>query len=256
MLLRGANAVGYKSYPDNVVVEFIRLACQNGIDVFRIFDCFNRLDQMQLSIDTVRKYKKIAEVAICFTGDFLSPHEAIYTLDYYKALAKEYSAAGAHIIGVKDMAGLMKPQHAKPFMEAIRSVTDLPVHFHTHNTSSASLATAIRMAENGCHICDFAMASMADTTSQPSLNAFLASMEGHERDPQISYLSLNNLDTYWEQVRTLYQPFESGLKCGTARVFDHEIPGGQYSNLIAQSKSMGTFGQWERVLDMYRDVNK
>ncbi len=255
MLLRGANAVGYKSYPDNVVVDFIKLAAKNGIDVFRIFDCFNVLEQMQLSIDTVRECGKIAEVAICFTSDFLSPKEKVYTLEYYKGLARSYTKAGAHIIGVKDMAGLLKPQHAKPFMEAIRSVTDLPVHFHCHNTSSASLTAAINMANNGCHVVDFCVASMADTTSQPSLNAFLAAMEGTERDPGIPYLSLNNLDTYWDQVRTLYAPFESGMKSGTARVYEHQIPGGQYSNLIAQSKSMGTFAQWDRILDMYRDVN-
>eukprot|EP00475_Leptophrys_vorax_P022259 TRINITY_DN3029_c0_g1_i1.p1 TRINITY_DN3029_c0_g1~~TRINITY_DN3029_c0_g1_i1.p1 ORF type:complete len:1282 (-),score=382.21 TRINITY_DN3029_c0_g1_i1:88-3519(-) len=256
MLFRGSSAVGYTNYPDNVIVEFIKRAAANGMDVFRIFDCFNNLSQMQLSIDTVRECGKIAEVGICFTGDFLSEHEKIYTLDYYKGFAARVAEAGAHMIGLKDMAGLLKPQMAKPLVDAIRSVTDLPIHFHCHNTSSAGLATTLAMADAGCEVIDFAIASMADTTSQPSMNAFLASMKGHPRDPQIDYLSLEKLDQYWDQCRTLYQPFESGLKSGTARVYDHQIPGGQYSNLIAQAKSMGTFDRWERVVDMYRVVNK
>jgi len=255
MLVRGANGVGYKSYPDNVIEQFCVLAAKNGIDVFRIFDCFNDVSQMKVCIDAVRKTGKVAEVAICFTGDFLSPHEKIYTLDYYKNLTKDIVAAGAHMIAVKDMAGLLKPQAAAPLMAAIRSVTDLPVHFHSHNTSSASLATCVNMAANGCDIVDLAIASMADTTSQPSLNAFLASMEGHPQDPQIPYLTMERLDQYWSQVRTMYQHFESGLKCGTARVYEHQIPGGQYSNLYAQCSSLGIMHRWNEVLDMYRDVN-
>ena len=255
MLIRGSNAVGYKSYPDNVVKEFVRLAAKNGMDVFRIFDCFNDLKQMQLCIDSVRECNKVAEVCICFTGNFLDPREKIYTLDYYRDLAKRITDAGAHMIAIKDMAGLLRPQAAAPLMEAIRSVTDLPVHYHCHNTSSAQLATCMNIANAGCDIVDFAIASMADTTSQPSLNAFLSSMEGNERHPGIDYMSLEKLDLYWQSVRELYSPFESGLKNGTARVYDHQIPGGQYSNLIAQCKSMGLWDQWERVLDMYRDVN-
>jgi pyruvate carboxylase len=152
MLIRGSNAVGYKSYPDNVNERFVELAAKNGIDVFRIFDCFNSVEQMQLCIDTVRKHNKIAEVCISFTGDFLSANEKIYTLEYFKDLAKRITEAGAHIIGIKDMAGLMKPQMVAPFVNAIRSVTDLPLHFHTHNTSSAALSTVINMANNGCDV--------------------------------------------------------------------------------------------------------
>lgn len=255
MLIRGANGVGYKSYPDNVIEQFCLLAAKNGIDVFRIFDCFNDVSQMKVSIDAVRKTGKVAEVAICFSGDFLSPNEKIYTLDYYKNLTKQIVEAGAHMICVKDMAGLLKPQGAAPLMAAIRSVTDLPVHFHAHNTSSASLATCMNMAANDCDVVDLAIASMADTTSQPSLNAFLASMEGHPQDPKIPYLSMERLDQYWSQIRTMYQQFESGLKCGTARVYDHQIPGGQYSNLYAQCSSLGIMHRWNEVLDMYRDVN-
>jgi pyruvate carboxylase len=176
MLVRGANAVGYKSYPDNVIREFIRLAAANGIDVFRIFDCFNDVEQMRVCVDAAREAGKLAEVCVCFTGNFLDPAEKTYTLDYYRAVAKQVADCGAHIIGIKDMAGLFRPQMAKPFLEALRSVTDLPVHFHTHNTSSAALSAAIDMARSGCAVIDLAIASMSDTTSQPSLNAFLASM--------------------------------------------------------------------------------
>jgi acetyl-CoA carboxylase carboxyl transferase alpha subunit len=255
MLIRGANAVGYTSYPDNVIREFVRLAAKNGIDVFRIFDCFNDLEQMKLTIECVRAEKKIAEVAISFTGNFMSPKETIYTLKYYQDLATAITAAGAHIIAIKDMAGLMRPQMAKPFMAAIRAVTDLPIHFHTHATSGASLATTLAMADNGCDIIDFALASMSDTTSQPSLNAFLAAMEGHERDPGVDFRTLEPLDNYWAAIRRIYAPFESGMKTGTASVFEHQIPGGQYSNLMAQAKDIGNLDQWERIVNMYRDVN-
>mmetsp|Transcript_11260 Transcript_11260/g.18567 ORF Transcript_11260/g.18567 Transcript_11260/m.18567 type:complete len:1330 (-) Transcript_11260:60-4049(-) len=254
MLLRGSNAVGYASYPDNVVKEFIRLAAQNGMDVFRIFDCFNDIDQMRVSIDTVREYNKFAEVCACYTEDITTSD--IYNQDYYKNVAEAAVTAGAHAIGIKDMAGLCKPLAAKPLVEAIRSVTDLPIHFHTHATSGASLATAMEMAKAGADIVDVAAASMADGTSQPSMNAFLASMESHPRSPKMDYMKLEPYDMYWGGVRDMYKPFESGMLSSTARVYDHEIPGGQYSNLIVQCKSMGLWDRWEEVLDMYRDVNR
>mmetsp|Transcript_6589 Transcript_6589/g.8913 ORF Transcript_6589/g.8913 Transcript_6589/m.8913 type:complete len:1331 (-) Transcript_6589:113-4105(-) len=253
MLIRGSNAVGYASYPDNVVREFIRLAAKNGMDVFRIFDCFNDIDQMKVSIETVRECGKIAEVCVCYTEDINTSE--IYNVEYYKKIAKQAVDAGAHMIGIKDMAGLCKPLAAKPLIEAIREVTDLPIHFHTHATSSASLATCMEMSKAGCDVIDFSAASMADGTAQPSLNAFLASMAGDERDPMIDYLTLEPYDQYWAKIRELYSPFESGMLSGTARVYDHEIPGGQYSNLFAQCKSMGLWDRWEEVLDMYRDVN-
>ncbi|CAB1101718.1 unnamed protein product [Ectocarpus sp. CCAP 1310/34] len=258
MLIRGSNAVGYTSYPDNVVTEFVRLAAQNGIDVFRVFDCFNDVEQMRVCIEAVRKAGKVAET---------SP---IFTVDYYKGVAKSAAEAGAHMIGIKDMAGLLKPRSAPLLVEAIRSVTDLPIHFHTHATSSCSLATALEMARAGCDVIDFATASMADCTSQPSLNGFLASTEGSEMAPDgTGYLGLEPYDVYWSRVRDMYSPFENGMKSGTARVFDHQIPGkigeihiscsrakgGQYSNLMVQCKSMGIWDKWEGVLDMYRDVN-
>eukprot|EP00755_Sulcionema_specki_P005036 Sspe_Gene.31624::Locus_15584_Transcript_1_1_Confidence_1.000_Length_4052::g.31624::m.31624/K01958/PC, pyc; pyruvate carboxylase len=260
MLIRGANAVGYKSYPDNTIAEFCRLAAENGMDVFRIFDCFNDVSQMRVCIDAVRKAKKVAEVCICFTGDFLQKGEKIYTLDYYRNLAREVKEAGAHMIGLKDMAGLLKPAAAAPLMKALREGAgdDIPIHFHTHATSSISLATVLAMSAAGCDVVDTCIASMADGTSQPSLNAFLADLETSEntRYPGVPYLSLERLDMFWARIRTLYCPFESGMLSGTARVYDHQIPGGQYSNLLVQCKSMGLAPRWAEVCDMYRDVNK
>jgi len=256
MLLRGANGVGYKSYPDNVVEEFVRQAATSGMDVFRIFDCFNDVEQMKVSINAVRKMKKVAEVAMCFTGDFLNPGEKIYTLDYYRDLCKKCVDAGAHMIAIKDMAGLLKPAHAAPIIQTIRSVTDLPIHFHTHNTSSAQLATLHAMADAGCDIVDGCFAALADGTSQPSLNAFLATMQGRPRDPKIDYRKLEGLDAYWAYVRDMYSPFESGMKAMTARVFEHQVPGGQYSNMYAQCRSLGDAQNWDKVLQMYADVNK
>eukprot|EP01036_Dinobryon_divergens_P026089 gene26088-34697_t len=257
MLLRGANAVGYTSYPDNVVQEFIRLAAENGMDVFRIFDCFNIVESMTVSIEAVLKANKVAEVCICYTGNVLT--SSIYTLDYYAQLASQIKAAGAHILGIKDMAGLLRPYEVAPLMSALVAAVgkDFPIHFHTHATSSCSLATCMEMARCGCDIIDFATASMADGTSQPSLNGFVAMMEGASRSTGLSYLSLEPYDRFWAGVRDLYSPFESGMKSGTARVFEHQIPGGQYSNLLVQCQSMGLQGeQWEQVLSAYRDVNE
>merc|ERR1712130_408510 len=256
MLLRGANGVGYKSYPDNVAADFVRVAAKNGMDVFRIFDCFNDVEQMKVSINAVREANKVAEVALCFTGDFLLPSEKIYTLEYYKNLAQKCVDAGAHMLAIKDMAGLLKPAHAKPLMEVIRSVTNLPVHFHTHNTSSAQLATLHAMTDAGCEIVDGCFAALADGTSQPSLNAFVATRSLMPRDPLIDYRSLEPLDQYWSFVRDMYSPFESGMKAMTARVFEHQVPGGQYSNMYAQCRALGGAEEWDGVLKMYGDVNK
>ncbi|KAJ8599301.1 hypothetical protein CTAYLR_008844 [Chrysophaeum taylorii] len=253
MLFRGSNAVGYTSYPDNVVTEFVRLASKN-MDVFRIFDCFNDVEQMRVAIQAVRDNGKIAECCVCYTSDIST--SKVYDVEYYKNVTKSLIEAGAHIVGVKDMAGLMKPAAAEVLVKAIRSISnDVPIHFHTHATSSVSLAVAMEMARCGCDIIDFAVASMADLTSQPSLNAFCAAMDGLPRSPGISYMSLEPLDMYWMRVREMYSPFETGMLAGSARVFDHEIPGGQYANLFVQCQSMGLGDRWEDVLDMYRDVN-
>lgn len=254
MLIRGANAVGYTSYPDNVVTEFVRLSAVNGMDVFRIFDCFNQIDNMRVAINAVRAVNKVAEVCICYTGNILTSE--IYNVEYYKSVAKEAVEAGAHMIGIKDMSGLLRPLEVLPLLTAIRSITDIPIHFHTHATSSGSIATCMEMARCNCDVIDFCTASMADGTSQPSLNAFVAMMEGASNDTNINYLKLEPYDMYWSRVRDMYSPFESGMKSGTARVFDHQIPGGQYSNLIVQCQSMGLWDKWESVLDAYRDVNR
>eukprot|EP01038_Epipyxis_sp_PR26KG_P008321 gene8321-11257_t len=266
MLIRGANAVGYTSYPDNVVQEFIHLAAKNGMDIFRIFDCFNIVDNMRVAIDATLAANKVAEVCICYTGMDPQTHfrnlltSKIYNVEYYASLAKEIKATGAHILAIKDMAGLLRPMEVEPLMHALRAATEnsLPIHFHTHATSSGSLATCMEMARCGCDIIDFATASMADGTSQPSLNSFVAMMEGAPRDTQLNFINLEPYDIYWSKVRDMYSPFESGMKSGTARVFEHQIPGGQYSNLIVQCQSMGLYtdgDKWEQVLDAYRDVN-
>lgn len=255
MLIRGANAVGYTSYSDNVVEEFVALAAKNGMDVFRIFDCFNDVDQMRVCTAAVKKAGKVAECCICYTSDISTSD--VYNVDYYVDVTKKLLSLGTHIIGVKDMAGLLKPAAAKPLVDAIRAVdASIPIHFHTHATSSASAAVAMEMARCGCDIIDFATASMADLTSQPSLNAFCAAMHGMPRSPGIDYMSLEPLDIYWMRVREMYAPFETGMLAGSARVFDHEIPGGQYANLFVQCQSMGLGDKWELVLDMYRDVNQ
>jgi pyruvate carboxylase len=255
MLIRGSNAVGYTSYPDNVVSEFIRLAALNGMDVFRIFDCFNDIDSMDVSIKAVIAAGKVAEVCLCYTGDVLT--SKIYDLAYYQSVAVQAVKAGAHMIGIKDMSGLLRPLEAGPLLAAIRAVAPgVPVHFHTHSTSSVSLATCFEMARNNCDIIDFCTASMADGTSQPSLNAFVAMMQGASNDTGINYLDLESYDVYWARCRDMYEPFESGMKSGSARVFEHQVPGGQYSNLLVQCKSMGIQAKWEEVLDAYRDVNK
>ena len=257
MLIRGSNAVGYTSYPDNVIVEFVNKAAETGMDVFRIFDCFNDLKQMKVCIDAVRAVNKVAEVCICFTGDFLKTNkEKIYTLKYYKELARTIDAAGAHIIAIKDMAGLLKPGHARPLVAAIREVSDKPIHFHTHSTSGVSLPSALAMVDAGCDIVDCAIAGMSEATSQPNMNALVASLEGHPRDTGIDYLNLEILDNYWVNTRSMYAPFENGVQSSSARVFDHQIPGGQYSNLMVQCKSLGLWERWSEVLDMYRDVNQ
>ncbi len=256
MLIRGANGVGYTSYPDNVVREFIYLAAKNGMDVFRVFDCFNIVENMRVSIEAIKETGKVAEVCVCYTGNVLTSD--IYNLQYYKDLALEIKEIGADILAIKDMAGLLRPLEVEPLMRVLREAVgdEMPIHFHTHATASGSLATCMEMARVGCNIIDFATASMADGTSQPSLNTFLAMMQGAKNDTCINYLKIEPYDLYWQGIRDQYSPFESGMKSGTARVFEHQIPGGQYSNLIVQCSGMGlALDQWAAVLDAYRDVN-
>jgi pyruvate carboxylase len=255
MLLRGSNAVGYTNYPTNVVRQFVRIAAREGIDVFRIFDCFNQLDAMKVSIDEVREQGAIAEVCICFTGDFHDESRPLYTLDYYRRKAREITAAGAHMIAIKDMAGLLKPHAATELMAALKDETDLPIHLHTHDTSGNGVAMLLMAAAAGVDIVDGAASSMSGLTSQPSLDAVVAALRGSERDTGMDPDRLQELADYWEGVRTAYRPFESGLMASTGDVYKHEIPGGQYSNLKPQALAVGLADQWPEVRERYREVN-
>ena len=257
MLLRGSNAVGYKAYPDNLIERFIEKSAETGIDVFRIFDSLNWLEAMKVSIKTVReRTNSIAEAAICYTGDILDLEQKKYTLDYYIDFAKQLENEGAHIIAIKDMAGLLKPYAAKELISGLKSEINLPIHLHTHDTSSVQSATYLQAIEAGVDVVDVAMGSMSGLTSQPNFNSVASYMQGHEREQKLNINSLNDYSTYWEYVREYYYPFESGLKAGTAEIYDNEIPGGQYSNLRPQANALGLGNKFETVKKNYAIVNK
>ena len=256
MLLRASNAVGYTNYPDNVVKKFIKLSAENGIDVFRIFDCFNWVEQMKPAIDAVKENGKVAEAAICYTGDISNPNKTKYDLDYYVNLSRELLQAGTDIIGIKDMAGLLKPYAAKTLIKAIKDETGLPVHFHTHNTSGNGEAAVLMALSSGADIVDAAISSMSGLTSQPSLNSIMASLDFTEKSSSINKEWAQKISDYFERVRRYYFPFECGLKASSAEVYEHEIPGGQYSNLFFQVESIGIIDQWEKVRRMYKEVNE
>jgi len=255
MLLRSANAVGYKNYPDNVIREFVEKSAHAGIDVFRIFDSLNWVKGMTVAIDAVRQSGKIAEAAICYTGDILDPSRSKYNLDYYKALAKELEQAGAHILAIKDMAGLLKPQAAHVLISALKETVDIPIHLHTHDTSGNGIYTYAKAIEAGVDIVDVAISSMAGLTSQPSANTLYYALEGTERAPEVDIYGLEQLARYWEDVRKFYQEFESGMNAPHTEVYMHEMPGGQYSNLQQQAKAVGLGDRWDEVKEMYRRVN-
>jgi pyruvate carboxylase len=255
MLLRASNAVGYTNYPDNVVKEFIKQASDSGMDVFRIFDCFNWTEQMIPAIEAVKNNGRIAEAAICYTGDIENPAKVKYSLKYYTGLAKELAEAGTDIIGIKDMAGLLKPYAARTLVKAIKEETGLPVHFHTHDTSGNGEAAILMAIEGGADIVDAAISSMSGLTSQPNLNSILAATEFTKKASSINVEASQQISDYFERVRRYYFPFESGLKSATAEVYKHEIPGGQYSNLIVQVEAMGLIDRWEDVRKMYTEVN-
>ncbi len=257
MLLRGSNAVGYKAYPDNLIEKFIEKSADTGIDIFRIFDSLNWLEAMKVSIKTVReKTNSIAEAAICYTGDILDPEQKKYTIDYYVDFAKQLESEGAHIIAIKDMAGLLKPYAAKELISALKSEINLPIHLHTHDTSSVQSATYLQAIEAGVDVVDVALGSLSGLTSQPNFNSVASFMQGHEREQKLNINSLNDYSTYWEYVREYYYPFESGLKAGTAEIYDNEIPGGQYSNLRPQANALGLGNKFETVKKNYALVNK
>ncbi|MEY4452089.1 MAG: hypothetical protein RLZZ380_1210 [Actinomycetota bacterium] len=257
MLLRGRNTVGYTPYPTEVTEAFVAEAAASGVDIFRIFDALNDVDQMKPAIEAVLKTKTaVAEVALCYSGNLLDPKEDLYTLDYYLGLADEIVAAGAHILAIKDMAGLLRPAAASKLVKALRERFDLPVHLHTHDTAGGQLATLMAAIEAGVDAVDVASAPMAGTTSQPSASALVAALADTERDSGITLDAITALEPYWESVRRVYSPFESGLPGPTGRVYKHEIPGGQLSNLRQQAIALGLGDQFERVEDMYAAANE
>ncbi|MFD2892227.1 pyruvate carboxylase [Flavobacterium chuncheonense] len=257
MLFRGSNAVGYSAYPDNVIEEFIIKSAENGIDVFRIFDSLNWIEGMKQSIKIVNeKTNAIAEACICFTGDFLDPEKPKYSLDYYINLAKELEQAGAHMLAIKDMAGLLKPYTAQVLITELKKYINIPIHLHTHDTSSIQSTTYLKAIEAGVDVVDVALASMSGLTSQPNFNSLVAVLKGQQRENPINLNKLNEYSNYFEAVRDYYYPFESELKAGTAEVYDHEIPGGQYSNLLPQARGLGLEDKFETIKYNYKVVNQ
>jgi pyruvate carboxylase len=255
MLLRASNAVGYTAYPDNAVQAFIAEAAVQGIDIFRIFDSLNWMPNMKVAVEAAVKTGRICEAAICYTGDILDPARSKYSLNYYIRLAKELEKMGAHTLAIKDMAGLLRPYAAERLVKALREEIGLPIHLHTHDTSGLNAATILKASEAGVHVADAAISSMSGTTSQPNLNSIVAALAHTERDPGLNFDALNACSDYWETVRTYYGPFDEAPKSGTAEVYIHEMPGGQYTNLKAQAEAMGLGGRWPEVARMYADVN-
>ncbi len=256
MLLRGSNGVGYKAYPDNLIETFVEKAWENGVDIFRIFDSLNWVTAIEPSINYVRnKTGGIAEAAISYTGDILNPKQTKYNLKYYTQLAKDLENAGAHMIAIKDMAGLLKPYAAKELVTALKDAVKLPIHLHTHDTSSLQTATYLQAIEAGVDVVDVALAGLSGLTSQPNFNSIVEMMTYEKRAHHFEMDTLNQFSNFWEETRELYYPFESGLKSGTAEVFQHEIPGGQYSNLRPQAIALGLGDKFDEVKKMYSEVN-
>lgn len=256
MLLRGANGVGYKNYPDNVVKYFVRQAAAGGIDLFRVFDCLNWVDNMRVSMDAINEENRLCEAAICYTGDLLNSARPKYDLKYYVSLAQELEKAGAHIIALKDMAGLLKPAAAKVLFTALREATSLPIHFHTHDTSGIAAATVLAAVDAGVDAVDAAMDALSGNTSQPCLGSIVEALSGSERDPGLDPEWIRKISFYWEAVRGQYAAFESDLKGPASEVYLHEMPGGQFTNLKEQARSLGLESRWHKVAQTYADVNK
>lgn len=256
MLLRGSNAVGYTAYPDNLIEKFVSSAWEKGVDLFRIFDSLNWMKSMEPSINYVRKNTGgLAEVALCYSGDILNPERTKYTLKYYLQMAKDIENAGAHILAIKDMTGLLKPYAAQELVSALKSSIKIPVHLHTHDTSSLQPATYLKAIEAGVDVVDVALSGLSGLTSQPNFNSVVEMMRFHKRENPYNMDSLNEFGRYWEAVREFYYPFESGLKAGTAEVFQHEIPGGQYSNLKPQATALGLADRFQEITKTYQEVN-
>lgn len=257
MLLRGRNTVGYTPYPDEVAHAFVHEAAQTGVDIFRIFDALNDIDQMRPAIDAVLETgTAVAEGTLCYTADLTNPDEKLYTLDYYLKLAEKLVGSGVHMLAIKDMAGLLRPPAARTLVTALRKNFDVPVHLHTHDTAGGQLATLLAASEAGVDAVDVANAAMAGTTSQPPMSALVAALEHTERDTGLSLEAVTDLEPYWEAVRRLYAPFESGLPGPTGRVYRHEIPGGQLSNLRQQALSLGLGERFEDIENMYAAADR
>lgn len=255
MLLRASNAVGYTNYPDNVIKEFVHQSASAGIDVFRIFDSLNWVRGMTLAIDSVRETGKVAEATICYTGDIEDPKRQKYNLNYYVNMAKELENAGAHMLGIKDMAGLLKPEAAYTLISSLKDAVDLPIHLHTHDTSGNGILMYTKAIQAGVDVVDVAAGPMAGLTSQPSANTLYYALQGNERQPDLDIEGLEKLGHYWEDVRKYYKDFESGMNAPHTEVYMHEMPGGQYSNLQQQAKAVGLESRWDEVKRMYRQVN-
>jgi len=257
MLFRGSNAVGYSNYPDNVVAGFVKHAADAGMDIFRIFDSLNYLPNMQVAMEAAREHgKAVCEAAVCYTGDITDPNRAKYSLNYYINKARELEKMGAHILCIKDMAGLAHPAAISKLVSALKQEISIPIHFHTHDTSGLNAASIMAAADAGVDIADMALASMSGSTSQPNLNSVNAAMHGNERHPGLDSDTINELSDYWEEILTHYEPFYSAPRSGTAEVYLHEMPGGQYTNLKEQANSMGLGHRWQEIAHTYADVNQ
>ena len=255
MLFRGSNAVGYTNYPDNVVAGFVKHAASSGMDIFRVFDSLNYTPNLRAAMEAVQDTHAICEATVCYTGDILDPKRDKYSLKYYVALAKELERMGAHMIAIKDMAGLCRPYAAHKLVKALKDAVGLPIHFHTHDTSGINASSALRAADAGVDVVDLAIASMSGSTSQPNMNSIVAALQNTPRDTKLDLEALNEFSDYWELAREYYRPFDTAPKAGSAEVYLHEMPGGQYTNLKEQAAGMGLANRWREIAHTYAEVN-
>jgi pyruvate carboxylase len=256
MLFRASNALGYSNYPDNVVRAFVKESADAGMDLFRVFDSLNWVPNMQVAMDAVLESDMLCEAAICYTGDILDKSKTKYDLKYYVDMAKQLEKMGAHLLAIKDMAGLCKPYAAELLVKTLKQEIGIPIHFHTHDTSGMQTGAILKAAEGGVDIADAAMASMSGLTSQPSLNAVVEALRFSPRDTKLDFDATQIIDRYWQAVREFYVPFETGMMASTTDVYLNEIPGGQYTNLYQQASSLGLASHWPEICRMYADVNK
>ena len=256
MLFRGSNAVGYSNYPDNAVAGFVKHSAEAGMDIFRVFDSLNYLPNLKVAMEAVNETHGVCEAAICYTGNILDKSRSKYSLKYYVKLAKELERMGAHVLAIKDMAGLCRPAAAHVLVKALKDEVGIPIHFHTHDTSGIAAASVLSAAEAGVDIVDLAIASMSGSTSQPNLNSIVAALQFTKRDTGLDLDALNQFSDYWEQVRNYYAPFDTSPKAGSAEVYQHEMPGGQFTNLKEQAAAMGLAARWPEIARTYAEVNE